>query len=509
MQSDWYTHGYQNAQNARVKNETGGGITMTTVHSRQEALLMAHLLRRAGFGATPYEMERALGMGYEAVIDELLNPDHPDVIPDDLIRRYHVDQSDLRNGGGAHWVYRLVMTDTPLREKMCLFWHRVFATGTTKLIQNRVVTNQIDMFREHGMGSFDDLLIELSRDPAMIMWLDNQDNHGSNINENYGREILELFSMGVGNYSEEDIKETSRAFTGWRVVNPDYMSIRMRNNTARPYGYMSWQFEYDEKDHDTGEKEILGQKGNWNGEDAVRIICEQEATAKFVARHLYHYFVADELPVPQWPHEEPRDPEAIDILCKSYFENGHDIGAVLRTLFESEFFKDAGSRYARIKSPSEMVIGTMRLAGPIELPSEETYMADAACANMGQALMRPPSVEGWQGGTEWINTGAYVERVNFAGRILNNPDKQGVRDIIDRIKALSDGMEISSNELVDNCLEVLGPLEVLDTTSLGLKDYASKFGNLTWSDDTSSEEFDRAAVAIIQLVVSSQEYQTV
>ena len=269
------------------------------------------------------------------------------------------------------------------------------------------------------------------------------------------------------------------------------------------------RFEYDEKDHDAGEKVILGQKGNWNGEDAVRIICEQEATAKFVARHLYHYFVADELPVPQWPHEEPRDPEAIDILCNSYFENGHDIGAVLRTLFESEFFKDAGSRYARIKSPSEMVIGTMRLAGPIELPSEETYMADAACANMGQALMRPPSVEGWQGGTEWINTGAYVERVNFAGRILNNPDKQGVRDIIDRIKALSDGMEISSNELVDNCLEVLGPLEVLDTTSLGLKDYASKFGNLTWSDDTSSEEFDRAAVAIIQLVVSSQEYQTV
>jgi uncharacterized protein (DUF1800 family) len=272
---------------------------------------------------------------------------------------------------------------------------------------------------------------------------------------------------------------------------------------------MSWQFEYDENDHDAGEKEILGQKGNWNGEDAVRIICEQEATAKFVARHLYHYFVADELPVPQWPHEEPRDPEAIDILCKSYFDSGHNIGAVLRTLFESDFFKDAGSRHARIKSPSEMVIGTMRLAGPIDLPSEETYMADAACANMGQALMRPPSVEGWQGGTEWINTGAYVERVNFAGRILNNPDKQGVRDIIDRIKALSDGIQLSSDELVDNCLEVLGPLEVLDTTQSGLKDYAAKFGNLTWSDDTSSGEFDRAAVAIIQLVVSSQEYQTV
>ena len=136
-------------------------------------------------------------------------------------------------------------------------------------------------------------------------------------------------------------------------------------------------------------------------------------------------------------------------------------------------------------------------------------MADAACANMGQALMRPPSVEGWQGGTEWINTGAYVERVNFSGRILNDPDKQGVRDIIDRIKGLSVQPTITSDELVDNCLEVLGPLEVLDTTRHGLKNYASKFADLRWSDKSLSSEFDRAAVAIIQLVVSSQEYQTI
>ena len=481
---------------------------MTTVKSRQDALLMAHVLRRAGFGATPSEMDRALGLGYDAMLEELLNPDHPDAIPDDLIRRYHADQSELRGSGGPHWIYRLVMTDTPLREKMCLFWHRVFATGSTKLIQSRVVTNQISMFREHGMGSFDNLLTELSKDPAMIMWLDNQDNHGTNINENYGREILELFSMGVGNYSEEDIKETARAFTGWSVVNPDYMSIRMRNNTARPYGYMSWQFEYDDEDHDDGEKVILGEKGNWNGEDAVRIICKQQATARFVARHLYHFFVADELPVPQWPHEEPRDPDAIDLLCKAYFDSGHDIKAMLRTLFQSDFFKDASSRHARIKSPAEMVVGTMRLAGPITLPSEETYMADSACANMGQALMRPPSVEGWQGGTEWINTGAYVGRVNFSGRILNDANKAGVRDVIDRIKSMADGAAMTSDQLVDNCLDVLGPLEVLDTTRSVIKDYASKFGPLAWLGDNDSKDFDSAAIAVIQLVVSSQEYQT-
>ena len=134
---------------------------MTTVESRKEAVEMAHLLRRAGFGATPEELDDALALGYEGTLNALLNPDHDDTIPDDLIRRYHVDLSDLKSGGGPHWMYRLVMTDTPLREKMCLFWHRVFATASTKLIQSRVVTNQVDMFRNHGMGKFDDLLIEL------------------------------------------------------------------------------------------------------------------------------------------------------------------------------------------------------------------------------------------------------------------------------------------------------------------------------------------------------------
>ena len=481
---------------------------MTTVHEKQDTALMAHLLRRAGFGATPAEMDSALEIGYDAMLDEMLNPDHPDEIPDDLIRRHHVDQSDLRSAGGPHWVYRLVMTDTPLREKMCLFWHRIFATASTKLIQNKVVTNQINMFREHGMGSFDDLLLELARDPAMIMWLDNQDNHGSNINENFGREILELFAMGVGNYSEEDIKETARAFTGWSVVNPDYMSIKMRNNTARPWGYMSWQFEFDADDHDDGDKTILGQTGNWNGEDAVRIICEQPATAAFLARHLYHFFVADELPVPQWAHEPPRDPEAIDLLCKAYFEDGHSIKAMLKAMFESDFFKADSARFARIKSPAEMVIGTMRLAGPVEIPSQETYMADAACGNMGQGLFRPPSVEGWQGGTEWINTGSYVVRVNFASQILNDPNKVGVRDIIERIKASAGSGSMSSDDLVDACLDILGPLDVLDTTRSGLKNYASKYGELSWGNGDASVQFDDAAVAIIQLIVTTQEYQT-
>jgi len=482
-------------------------MTTTDTYTKKEAL--GHLFRRAAFGTTPSEMKQAMAMEYNQVVDRLIDFSKTDDIPYDFLSRFYKDQSDMRGvaGAGAQWIYRMVMTDTPLREKMCLFWHRIFATGSTKLIQNRVIMNQIEMFRKYGFGKFDDLLIQLSKDPAMIMWLDNQDNHGSNINENYGREILELFAMGVGNYTEEDIKETARAFTGWSVVNPDYMSIKMRNNTARPYGYISWQFEYDDADHDKGEKTILGQTGPWNGEDAVRIICEQKATAEYIARHLYHFFVADELPVPQWPHEPPRAPEVIELLVKTYFDSGHSIKSMLECIFKSSFFKDESTRFARIKSPAEMVVGTMRLAGPIELPSQDIYYGNEICANMGQGLLRPPSVEGWQGGMEWINTGAYMHRVNFAGNMLSDPSKSGVRDIIEILKEASPSSSVSPEELVGICLEILGPIKVLQSTQQGLIAYASRYGSLKWKTKDQSDHFDEAAVDIIQMIVSSQEYQ--
>ncbi len=482
-----------------------------TVHARQDVALMAHLLRRAGFGATMHELDAYLDKGYEATVEELLTPGAPDVLPDDLIRRYHVDQSDLRNitSGGAHWIYRMVMTDAPLREKMGLFWHRVFATAATKLIQARVVSNQIDMIRAYGMGSFRDLLLQLSRDPAMLMWLDNQDNHKDAINENYGREILELFSMGVGNYTEDDIQECARAFTGWRVVNPDYMSIKMRNNTARPYGYISWQFEYDDDDHDHGDKTFLSHAGDLNGEGVIDIICRQPATPRFIARHLYHFFVADEVPVPQWPHTPPRDPDAIDTMCQAYFASDSSISAMLRTLFNADFFKSASARFARIKSPVEMVVSTLRMAGGLTLPSTDTYAAANACAYMGQHLMNPPSVEGWQGGSEWINTGAYVQRVNFASRVLNDPAKPGIRAMLEQIKETAAGDALSAAELVDACLYVVGPLEVLESTRHGLIEYASTWGTMRWGDAASAARTEEHMVDMLQLVVTTQEYQMV
>ena len=479
---------------------------MVALDGSHNSKLIAHLLRRAGFGATPDELDWALERGYDATLEELLNPSNPDVLPDDLIRRYHVDQSDLRGSAGVHWIYRMVKTGSPLREKMCLLWHRVFATGATKLGQTRVISNQIDMFREHGTGSFRDLLVRVSRDPAMLMWLDNQDNHKDSINENYGREILELFSMGIGNYTEDDIKECARAFTGWRIVNPEYNSVKMRNNAVWPHGYISWQFEYDDDDHDHGQKTLLGETSDFNGEDAVDIICKQEATARFISRHLYHFFVADEHPVPQWPHTSPRDPAAIDTITKAYFDSGYSIKEMLRATFNSDFFKSEASQFARTKSPAEMIVGTMRLAGGLEPRSDDTYAAAATCANMGQALAAPLSVDGWQGGSEWINTGTYVGRVNFAGRILDDANKPGLREIINRVKQFAKGSVLSPEVLVDSCLKVLGFLEVLESTRSNLVAYAGKYGDLSLSD---SQRVDQTIITLIQMIVSTQEYQMV
>ena len=219
--------------------------------STQDVKLMAHLMRRAGFSATRSELEKFLDKGYEQTVEDLLSPGDPGNMPDDLIRRYHVEQSELRelSGAGAYWLYRMITTNNPLEEKLTLFWHGLFATGYAKLNQARALLNQIDMFRSYGLGNFKDLLIKLSQDPAMIIWLDNNDNHKDAINENYGRELLELFSMGIGNYTEDDVKECARAFTGWTLKNAEYMAMRAGKDSIWPYGRIAWHYEYRNDDH--------------------------------------------------------------------------------------------------------------------------------------------------------------------------------------------------------------------------------------------------------------------
>ena len=465
---------------------------MTTVSPKTTEKEISHLMRRIGFGGSKEEIDQLTNKSYDDAVDFLMDNSDENPVPKDLLRRYQIDLSDVRsvNSSGAFWMYRLAHSKFPFDDKVALFWHRVFATGQNKLIQGKVMTTQIDMFKKHGLGSFENLLIELSKDPAMIMWLDNQDNHKDNINENYGREILELFSMGVGNYSEEDIKECSRAFTGWTVENMPYMSIKMRNNTARPFGYVAWQFKFDQNDHDFGEKEFLGEKGNFNGEDIVKIICKQKATAKYLARHIYHFFVKDELPVPQWPHEEPVDPDAVNFIMDSYFKNNYNIKETLRDLFKSKYFRNENIYYKRIKSPAELVVNSVRLSGGFEIPSEEVYKATISSGLMGQPLLNPTSVEGWQGGEEWINTGSVIERINFCSDVLGDSKKVLVRKILKRNPQKEDLLRISCEEL--------GYFELHESTEKELISYIND------SEFKIDEEY---AGILIKLIVSSREFQ--
>ena len=475
--------------------------------AQKEIALMAHLMRRAGFGATRDELERYVSQGYEATVEELLQPQSaaPALEDEDLIRRYHVDQNGMQEKDAcqAYWVYRMINSRRPLEEKIALFWHGVFATGQGKLNQAKVVLKQIEMFRRYGLGSFHTLLGKLSRDPAMIFWLDNVDNHKDGVNENYGRELLELFSMGVGNYTEDDVRQASRAFTGWTIVNALYHSTRVSRNSVWPYGKLDWQFQYRPDDHDGTDKTFLGRSGAFNGDDIIDIVCRQPATARFIARHLYNFFVADEPQVPAWQTVPPRDPQAIEVLANAFVTYECDIRQMLRVLFNSDFFKAAA--FHKVKSPAELVAGAARLAGGHRFPELDDIQLAFETGNMSQQLTDPPSVEGWHTGTEWITTGSLVDRVNFAVEQFSDPEKPGVRLIIDRIKA--HGATLSPQQLVDLCLDLLGPLAVSDATHQELLAYAEKGGWVRFGSGDKDGFSAERVVEMLQLLVSTREYQ--
>ena len=470
--------------------------------------LIIHLMNRAGFGITPDELDSYSEISYEKLVESLLDPTESSHIPDDILFRDHVDLHASRSGVPAYWAYRMISTKSPLEEKMSLFWHGIFATGNSKLNNLRTILNQIEMFRRSGTGKFDDLLLDLSQDPAMLIWLDNQDNVNESINENYGREILELFSMGVGNYSEDDIKECARAFTGWSVGNSEYMSLMAQKDSIWPYGRIVWHYDFKSEIHDGDNKEFLGQKGPFNGNDVVRIICNQEATARFIARHLYNFFVADEVPVPQWKDTPPRDPAAINTLVEAYFEYDHDIKSVLRVLLTSNFFKE--SRYQKIKSPVELVIGTLRLSGEYNDDSKvdsSIFGVIAESDYMGQALCNPPSVEGWHTGEEWISSGALVDRVNFASQHIGNPDNDGVRHIVDRIRTDLRDDAHTVGELIESCGNSVGITRISEDTTEGVLDLFSQKEVQVKGKDAKIQIEDDTILRVLEFMVSSREYQ--
>ena len=463
--------------------------------AREDIALMAHLMRRAGFGASRDELEARAANGYEATVEELLNP-QAEPVDRYAFLRYHPGfwkPITSPGMGSAAWFHTLLNTQRPLEEKMVLFWHQVLATGQSKVDHWHELIAQVDMFRDLGMGNYRDLLIELAKNPAMIYWLDNCDNHSHAVNENWGRELLELFSMGVGNYTETDVREASRAFTGWTIA------------LAPPRGYYNrwdWEFEYIEEDHDSSDKTFLGQTGRFNGEDIIDIVCQQSATAQFVARHLYNFFVADEVPVPAWQATPPRDPQAIETLAQAFTASHYDIRSVLRVLFRSDFFKNA--RFARIKSPAEVVVGLLRLAGGAEFPAPGIGNLAKQPSYMGQDLLNPPSVEGWHTGAEWINSGTLMKRINFAADVLGDISRPGISAIVERLKSQGD---LSPEAFVDSCLDLIGPLEVRPETRQQLLDHASEEGPLGWGTEQDAATSRTRVGEMLQLIASLREFQ--
>ncbi len=457
--------------------------------------LVSHLMQRAGFGASRAELEARAAKGYEATVEELLHPENQPEVDEDIMFRYfpHLEAPAAPVQGQTNWVYRMITTQRPLEEKMVLFWHQLFATGNSKVDNPPELVQQIAMFRRHGLGSYRDLLVELAKNPAMIFWLDNNGNHNGAINENWGRELMELFSMGVGNYSEDDIKEASRAFTGWTIAP---------KLPRQPLGRFHWGFEFKPEDHDDGEKTFLGHTGHFNGDDIIDLIVQRPATARFLSRHLYNFFVADEPQVPSWDITPPRDPEAIRTLEQAYVDSNYDLRSILRTLFLSDFFKAA--RFARVKSPAELVISTVRLAGNFAAPRPGVQALAAECAYQGQELLNPPSVESWHTGSEWIDGGALVRRVHFAAKFLGDTTLPGVRAIVDALRARG---TLSPEEFVDACLDLIGPLDVGADTRNELLGQAAEGGDLSWETEEAASAAEHRVGVMLTLISASREYQ--
>lgn len=456
-----------------------------TTKAAVDVSVIGHLVRRAAFGAPAAELERLAARGYDDVVEDLLHPERFPRLEEDLLDRYHsehVPELDYQ-WTASRWLFRMINSQRPLEEKMALMWHGIFATGAAKVVNPPTMAAHYEMLRDHGLGNFRNLLQRLSRDPAMLYWLDQQTNHGSAVNENYGRELLELFSMGRGSYTEDDVRACARAFTGWSIdqVIPRY-----------PYGYYQASFGYHEEDHDHGIKSFLGKSGDWSGDEAINIIVEHPATAQFVGRKLYGFFVSD----------EPDQP-AIDVLAREFTRSGFELRPVLKTLFHSDFFKAA--RYKHVKSPAEFVAGTVRLTGNHSDPYEFGLSKLAQETTlMGQQLLNPPTVEGWHTGREWIDSSYLMQRVNFAAEKFGNPLNPGVAAMIGRIARGRNA--IGPGELLDACLYELGAVELMPSTreallhELGLMDRVP-------CGPQDRPGFEAIACDVFRLIGASREYQ--
>lgn len=345
----------------------------------------AHLARRMTFGAPRGLVEKILAAG-AAGAPRLLLADREETPEMKAV-------ADSRRGIGstdaiqAWWAHRMLRGNSPARDKLALFWHDHFATSDAKVNDARLMMDQIRLFLREGAGQFPSLLEAMARDPAMLIWLDGNSNRRGKPNENFARELMELFTLGVGNYTEKDIKEAARAFTGWHVKRREF-----------------W---FNTRAHDTGAKTIFGKTGNFNGEDVLGLCIEKSGSPEFIAGKLFDYYVGT-----------PVSRELRETLGKLYVTSFRNTGAFLTRLLSSREFYSARARRAIMSSPADFAIGTLRTlgatAGADRLPAE--------MSRMGMDILRPPSVKGWQKGESWLNSSTLLARYRFANMLTSDAE---------------------------------------------------------------------------------------
>ena len=458
----------------------------------------AHLIRRAGFGGTPDEIDELASRGREAAVDFLINFNQINNSEMDSLLASSFDFSDqqnINNGEIRRWWYtRMFTTKRQFEEKITLFWHNHFATSSAK-VQDFFMFNQNNLLRANALGNFDDLLLKVSQDPAMLIWLDNITNVLGNANENFGRELQELFTMGINdvvtgdaNYTELDVKEVARAFTGW-------------NYQRRP----PFAFQLNANQHDNGTKTIFGQQGNFSGQDVITILSAKPATARYLTWKLFNFFV---YPVTG----SSSDKKTIDKFSKVYLNNNHSIRELVRAILVSDEFFSERAMFSLVKQPVELVVGAVRMLGGTfnpGLPGNRggSSVPPNSARNMGQDIFAPPDVAGFDSNLGWVNTASMLERFNYTNIFATNRNttNPGVSVSNERLKSLT---KSKAKKTVKKFLSVLGPLDIGGSTRKTLQNYLETGDNGQPADFTNSDPLiDKKVRGLVHQIMCLPEFQ--
>ena len=353
--------------------------------------LAAHLYRRAGFAASTRELDEAVRLGPQEAVKRLLNAGNENDAFDNEMRKFAqltlaANKPELLTGW---WLHRMRHTPAPLLEKATLFWHGHFATSAAKVRDPRLMFRQNELLRQHALGNFGELVRGIARDPAMLLYLDSATNRKVHPNENFSREVMELFCLGVGHYSEQDIQQLARCFTGWEIQHGE--------------------FKFNTYQHDDGNKTVLGKTGPFDGDEGLEVILEQPAAAEFICGKLVQFFVADE---PEMPAGY------IAPLAQRFRAAGLTVAPVLETILTSRLFYSPASIGCKIRSPVELGLGLLRA---LDANANLVQMA-GRLRDLGQMPFYPPNVKGWNGGRTWIDSSALLGRANLVRAIVESPE---------------------------------------------------------------------------------------